>query len=631
MHRSVGFVSNCRRFVACAVILSPLALAAAAGAAPAWFNNNASQRGFLPDVPDFFQHQRYGTVNNATKSKSWETDQSQVLSELQTLGGWCRPTAIVNTLGRLEKNGFKGVTEAKINDGGGDWRAAANSAITTLRDHSYDAGIQAYLDARRATDDGKKWATKLLFNQYTVNANGTVVVDGKTIREEDKTTAVNSFDVYKRLLLNEQGVMLRVEKDATKTYSDTLWWGSNSFHYVTGAGISEAGGKKQIFFADPDSNKGNKSAKAGYVPGSSLSADAGDGGWVFEQTDRTKVGLDRFTIVDARTGAAIDTTKKYTLVTDFTPDGVDGSGNPKEKLKVIFKNGAKATDTGPLAVLKKGDDANIDARRYDAGDSDRPVPARTGAKADPTGFEKYYGAFEFDTSALNKAYTIIKSDDNTGAINDKGRYKDVNITRFETISKSPVADQLAPVPGVGGLKTELKLVNAITNPVDKFQIVPRDGNAAVASVAASIDDLNGKSFFDSGGGMWRASFLAIGSLDAWGNVLDGGAWQFEMVSGSGLQPFDALDSVTEPQSLSLFVKTSMALSHYNLYSHVMALADDDGFMRPGYWMMHALGAFEELMGDQLADRAYDAILEVPTPSGGAVLALFGLVFSRRRR
>ncbi len=599
----------CVRARCAAAPAAVLAFCAGLGAAvPAWFDNGADQHGFFPGVPDFYQHQKY----EAALTSSWESRYSSTtFTHLAEVAGVCRQTSLVGAMARLEARGFKGVTEAKINDGGGDWRAAANTAIETLVGA---ASVQGYLDARRATDDGKLWKAALKLNQFRADsATGEVSIDGKVYKEGPKgsETPVNAFTIYKRLLVNEQGPMVVFKRDPAKTYSDTVWWGN--FHSMGGTGVSEKNGKFRMFLTDPDSNKGNRSAKATYKIGSSVpttAADAGHAGWVFHLTDRAKNDfLEKHTIVDGKTGAAADITKKLTVVLAMAGDG---------SATVRFFNGADATDTGRITVKKKGDDDNVNARKYGGGDADAPIVKTGNGAGDPAAgvIADRVARLDFDTSTLKKAITVAASDDHDGDVTDKGRFTNVLIDFIETISKSPVLDQvavprLAPPspagPATTGVHTPLTFISPLSTAVDAIQVVP------VTSSAVFDATIDGATLTDSLGGTWLASFIpGAGETDPWGNPLPpaGGAWHFERVSGAGLPAFDAA-AAGDPATLDTLVATSGSLLHYQVFVHAEATVEA-GNPFGGYWLMYPYGAAEEPLRQQtehLVDT--EALASVP--------------------
>ncbi|MBX9638990.1 MAG: hypothetical protein K2X97_04465, partial [Mycobacteriaceae bacterium] len=518
----------------------------------------------------------------------------------------------VDVLARLQDRGFKGVTEANINAGGAAWQAAGNKAIQDVQTAIGTVGMQNYLDARRPTDtipDGMggmkpnpdRWANGLKFDQFMVvqadTANtevgsknfkkGDVVLNGKikTTAGADKgnlvdgivykeaAAKVDTFTAFKRLMLAEQNPSLMVVKDTTKTYSDTLWW--SNFHYLAGAGISEAGGKAQILASDPDSNPehnaidgsliagtGNRSAKAGYKLGSSKSDDAGDGGWVFYELDRA---TQKTTIVDAVTGAAADLTKKAFIIYGYRSDG-------SPVFDRINDDGVVANPFANYTTLK-GDDKNIDKRKFVAADAAPPVGKTALNKADlpAATVAQRFATFEFDKSAPDKAFTISKSNDQDGAITASGRYVNTNINRVETIGVKAVKDALGARPAGAGLTaTPLTLISSLATTVDAFQIV------SITAPAADSMTLNGSVIFDSAGGRWTASFIPVGmgATDAWGNELTNGAWQFDFLSG-GLGGLPAPDFTMPDAAVSLnaFVNTLSTLSDFYVFSRAKRQMD----------------------------------------------------------
>ncbi|MFN0010397.1 MAG: hypothetical protein ACKVS8_02005 [Phycisphaerales bacterium] len=662
---------------------------ARAWAAPAWFDEK-KQRGFAPDVADFYQHQAFSDVTTDNEAGNWETfyPNREVYKHFATAAGICRDAAIVDVLARLEKNGFKGVTEADINKGEGKWQAAmvkAEKAMTAAT--GVVNGVRTYLDGRKPAamiPDGSggmmpnpdRWAGGLKLDQFVVMQSDTAntaegsknfkkgqvligakvatagpdkgkIVEGLVYQEKGKD--VDAFTATKRLLAAEQNPLATVVKAAGTEYSKTLWW--SNFHTMAVAGVSEkdADGAAQfrLYVADPDSNPehnadgtlvagtGNRSAKAGYDVGSAKSADAGDGGWTFLQQKRGETTANgRYTFIKPTDGTVVDLQK---LIDDGEKvTFLKGLNETRTMIVPQYINDATMAMPGTVVVQKKADEQNVAKRKF--GEKDLLVPSvKTTNDATVPGaadISRRLTTLQFDTSAPDKAMKVAASDEFSGAINDKGKYTGLNLGRVETIGLKAVKDALGarPIivgerPGLASIVTPLTLISSIAETVDKFQIVSATGPAS--------DDmgLDGMAISDTAGGLWRASFMPPSPVatDAWGNPLLTGGWQFDYESGGmfgGLPAVNVLDpdSVVE---LPAFMSTLASLQSFFVFSHNQARTDLEGNMFGDYWLAQAYGLDEDVIEPQLEALADDVL--VPGPGAAGLMAAALGVFCRRRR
>ncbi len=577
-----------------------------------WYQG-PKDRGFQENVPDFYQHQFYeGAITN-----SWQTHypDSTAYPKWGELGGLCYQVAITNAIASWQPYGYKGLTAAGTLEKD-TWRTAYKTTVEDVKAGFAGAGgFQKYLDDRKAAN---KWDRRLLFNQYTMEKDGakkttgTVLTpSGKKIQESDGKGGfkpVSAFDVYKRMIINEASVTLLVEREEGKTYSDIVWWGN--YHAVTGVGFDGKTG--EIFYSDPDSNKGNRSAKTGYKVGSSEDADSGDGGWVFNQQKRGEADPRKgYTWIDPVSGAEVADVK-------------DGK---KFTWRHLDDKGAITTTNidggGPEAVLAKGADENVNKRKFVAADSAVPIPGRAKVNADPTNFNSFYGSFKMDNSAPDKAFTVKGSDDFDRKITSDGRYTGVNISSFDVIHPAGF-DELGKVKDGVGVTTDIKLASASTLPVDRIQL------CSVNTAAQYDASLDGHSFVDSDGGIWRASFISPldgSALDAMGNSLAGkGGWEFILQSGAGLAPLDRELGIQT--TLDAFIRTDSDLVQFDLLMHSMevSLVDDEGSYTMGdFWTIQSYG-FDSI------DRGLQTGLLPQIPAPGALgLAIAGLLTAGRRR
>ncbi|MCG3121699.1 MAG: hypothetical protein GIKADHBN_00067 [Phycisphaerales bacterium] len=582
-----------------------------------WYQGG-KDRGFQNSIPDFYQHQYY-KGDMADAYQTWYPDKTNYPKWGQ-LGGLCYQVALTNAVASWEPYGYKGATNADTLTED-KWRDAYRSTVEDVTKAGGD--MQKYLDDRKAAN---AWKRRLLYNQYTMESDGaggytgTVLTpSGKKIQQPKKMgggfETVSVFDTYKRMMLNEASVTLLVDRDDAKTYSDTLWWGN--YHAVTGAGFDGKTG--EIYFADPDSNKGNRSAKAGYEIGSSESADAGDGGWVFEETKRGEADpLKRFKFVDPVSGAEVADVKdgkKFTLL-ELEDDGMGG-------VKIVKNDYGGAG--GPLVNIAKGADENINKRKYGAADKAVPIPGRPKQASDPTDFNKYYGAFKVDNSAADKAFTIKGSDDFDRNITDKGRYTDTRIMAMDVIHPAGL-NELGKVKDATGVTTDIKLASISTLPVDRIQL------CSVNTAAQYDPSIDGRSFFDSDGGMWTASFMwptDPGVTDAMGNSLFGlGGWEFTLTMGDGLAGFTRGEEDIQTE-LVASIRTVSDLVQFDLLMHSMEITAVDDDLVPytigDFWSIQSFG-----FGGVDRGLQYGFQPEVPAP-GTVGLALLGVAAMGRRR
>jgi hypothetical protein len=245
--------------------LSIAAVAAATGTAsrvhaaalPPWYDA-VNQTGYKTDVPDFYQHEFL--AGNPGGVVGWEA-----------FGGWCRPTALTDALYTFAANGYPNLLPAGFNTAAG-WLNASGNAIAALQ-NVQGQGINAFLGAA-----GYGWAKGpgvgkgLVFNQYTVSATGALTYISSTgARRAYPGTA---FDLIQKKMLTNQDVMIRLGDtnphpnagDPTPKFPLHWWSGPNIFggnyHYVDAAGFDAV--NNNLFFADPDSNKGSGDGNAGW-------------------------------------------------------------------------------------------------------------------------------------------------------------------------------------------------------------------------------------------------------------------------------------------------------------------------------------------------------------------------------
>jgi hypothetical protein len=216
---------------------------------PPWFDPER-KRGFRPSVPDFYQHQYW-----------WTNSETMMLdSDWENGGGWCRPTALIDCLYSWKVNGYGGLLTNDITMDN-QWRLAACAEITKLANQMFTDGLslQEILKRRgHGHDAGAGQGKGLDVTQYCVDPT-TGKVSYKSSDGLFKEATGSAFDIYKRELLDGQDVIITFRRG---TNADPALWWDNSYHCVTGAGVDCD--NRQIFIADPDSNKGSTREDAGW-------------------------------------------------------------------------------------------------------------------------------------------------------------------------------------------------------------------------------------------------------------------------------------------------------------------------------------------------------------------------------
>jgi hypothetical protein len=211
-----------------------------------------------PDIPDFYQHQ------------FWEKLPAGGILGYEDVGGYCRQTSIVDALypWKLQapyNNLFPNAITAN-----GTWANTAGNAITTILDKNHVlprtgmGDINDYLNSRGlGITAALAGQPSLLAMTYVVNqGNGKVSVQLAGHRFEvvsQNNQPYNAFNFY--VDQSQQGRTSVLTLRAPNFAQNGLWWW-RSFHAVAGAGYDAA--NKVIQFADPDSNKGNLAANAGW-------------------------------------------------------------------------------------------------------------------------------------------------------------------------------------------------------------------------------------------------------------------------------------------------------------------------------------------------------------------------------
>ncbi len=218
--------------------ISCLALAAAATAAPPWWDA-ANKRGYDRQVPDMYQHQKWGTGANGdvNADREWQWIDGEA-------GGWCLQVAIYNACVKVHAAGTPLV--AAGSNGGANWLTLANNQIKSF--------------AREMIVNGKSMKQLLpasvLYKRLYMRG-GVLTYDSWRGPAEYPSGARSLFEAARDEFLEDNGVVFKIVRDPPNTARQ--WWGN--FHALTVTGI-EDGATKRIYFADPDVNLGNLDARS---------------------------------------------------------------------------------------------------------------------------------------------------------------------------------------------------------------------------------------------------------------------------------------------------------------------------------------------------------------------------------
>lgn len=230
MHCSQRSRARLSRTTLC-LLTAVAGLSQVAQALPPWWNAT-TQKGFQPNVPDYFQHQKWGTAGpgDPGAEATWEFLGGSA-------GGWCYMTAITNGLFKFKRDGYDVMPNGYD---GASWLPHANARIRTLATEMINNG--------KTVDD--LLPNSLRFKAVWVNGLGRVVYRS-WVGERAYPAGTNLLDVASRDFKEDDVVLLRFDSDPPNTAP--TWW---NFHMVTLTGM-ELGANPFVYFADPDVNGGN--------------------------------------------------------------------------------------------------------------------------------------------------------------------------------------------------------------------------------------------------------------------------------------------------------------------------------------------------------------------------------------
>src|SRR5271165_595329 len=223
-----------------------------------WLVPASNAQTFYSNVPDFFQHQKWGTGNNMVEDPNWEKD-----------AGWCFYASTVNQFFFLKKKGYTGLLVNNTIAGPPKWLPASSAEIEALVS-AYDPNSKLQKDCKALVgrpllqddtncilaDRGASPELGVsggLIHQY-LQQIGTKVQFLSSDGTKKNIPNTTLFAEMQKYLRGGDSVNLRLGHIA----SDKVWWSGDNpfagdFHSVTVAGF-DTGGNGRIWFADPDSN-----------------------------------------------------------------------------------------------------------------------------------------------------------------------------------------------------------------------------------------------------------------------------------------------------------------------------------------------------------------------------------------
>ncbi|MFN7021780.1 MAG: hypothetical protein ACK4WH_10705 [Phycisphaerales bacterium] len=535
-------------------------------APPDWWDAT-NHRGFVRNIPDFYQHQpslddtvgSTGLINIPLPYPGTATRTSRI--RWQQGGGYCGAAAMLDTMYHWnERAAYRGLIQDANIRVNGAWLDAANNNIAYNHfSGSTTSGngmlVNAWFDTLGfGVQNAAAGGNGLLYREVLVeqrpaagpagNAGKVRFTSVRPIADPYiKTTAdvqggavarrdITAIEFYRQQVV-DNGYTANIRIAGTAAPDARLWWrgpaaDGGNFHLVAGAGLDVNGGTRRIYIADPDSNKGSRGAESGII---------GNAG---------------------------------------TPQpGVPavGGANPQPLIPA-----------GPVLKVRA-------ARKHDfANAADRPVPipdrvvAGDGSTRElAAGFDRYYGFWDIAADG----YTITDNDRDAaagGAAADPARYRNTTIRALGITSTINVrlGAALPRVPGPDGLvnfDTTVVFTNDIVTDIDQVMFFPAQGAMS-----------------GSPGGAVPGSLL---SMDPWGNP------------GSGLL-FDLTTAPLGPdQSIALEIGTPGA-----------PMTDFDVFFRNAdsqQWTVRSTADGDVFYG-----------LQIPSPGALGLLGL-GLVVSASRR
>jgi hypothetical protein len=267
--------------LSCAAVLQVCGLAQTAHAQVTWQAN----------VPDFFQHQRWGSDGTipgggaGAGDPEWEADYTPAAAagpggvpparpENGGFGGWCFDTAVSNQLYFFRQRGygtFGGVANPQTVAATHDQIKVFNTDYgNTFADNLPKSTAKRINDILDARGSGPALGINGLLSQNFVQ-QGTSIFYRNARGIDSKFGKGTLYDNVQTVARNGDISNIRLTYEAVPAAGSSqagLWWagpnpGRGNFHVVTVAGIDRAG-NGTLSFSDPDSNKGNNNNNAGW-------------------------------------------------------------------------------------------------------------------------------------------------------------------------------------------------------------------------------------------------------------------------------------------------------------------------------------------------------------------------------
>jgi len=329
-------------------VAAATALSFAAGSmaqqAPAW--NTVTKRVWAFNVPDFYQHQKLGKTEAGGQNDSeWEAAVKVVAGsavfDINKRGGWCRLSAFMDAFYYWRKAGYNGMMPNAGAITNAEWLHFVNLytkqfALLSFRQDkpAEQRGIKAALKVAghgeekgvsKPGDAPKKGLAYVLYGWDAAAGRATYPSsDGVAKFADGLGFPLSLFDHAALRVLAGSSVTPHLLKAGATDAS--IWW---DYHNVTIGGVDID--DRQFFIADPDCNRGDKKA---------------DAGWVFPQARKYKAWDGTDDVIPVPTPGAgnppadpADFAKKFVTV-KLAADGrtIDGTEVANERYRKVVVN-----------------------------------------------------------------------------------------------------------------------------------------------------------------------------------------------------------------------------------------------------------------------------------------------------
>lgn len=444
--------------------LAGLALAAvpalpSAAAPPDWWDA-VNERGWVRNLPDFYQHQpsldetvgSTGLFEIPSPYPQFPAGgaTTPVRIRWQQEGGWCGAAALLDTMYQWNESvTFRGLIQDPNIRVAGAWLTPASNNILYNASQGTINGnllsVNAWFNALGfgvnsvlGGGDGLAYREALVQQTNVAAAPPVPALTAGEVRFQSARAGVlnpvimttrdihgtvvvarpaTAIEVYKQQLV-DNGYTVNIRIGRPKAGSDPRLWWAGSFHLVAGAGLDCNGATRRIYIADPDSNNGSFGANSGI-------------------TNNT-----------------------------FTP---------KAKVPAI----AAAPGVTPQPEIPAGSVIEVaSARKYTAAQAAGavPIPTRVVAGDGSTlvlaaGFESKYGFWDIAADG----FTITDCDHDPAVAADTARYATATITALGITSTLNVGAGVLAARGASDWDTTVAFKNDILSPIDQVMLFPAQG------------------------------------------------------------------------------------------------------------------------------------------------------------